>query len=220
MGFAALHHPLQHRPFAEVLQLLEVPLEFAEALRVAFQENTLLQSPGWAPGGAGAWWHCSYGYNTVRVWQPQASPPPTPHLPRSSSLCSSPGWHPAAPSNSPFTTSSPCNKPKAWRCNCSSYRPTCSIVATEMWGPPCTCNSRRAPCSTPTAGWAPALSPPSLEPSNSSAWGTPAPVRPASFHWIGRWPCPPARSPTNSSVAWSRPPYRILFWNRSRPLPS
>jgi hypothetical protein len=36
-GFAALHHPLQHRPFAEVLDLIEPPFEFVEALRVALQ---------------------------------------------------------------------------------------------------------------------------------------------------------------------------------------
>ena len=57
----------------------------------------------------------------------------------------------------------------------------------------CNSNSRTASCSTPTAGWAPAPSPPSLEPWNSSAWATPAPARPASFPSTGRWPLP-ARS--------------------------
>jgi hypothetical protein len=36
-GFAALHHSLQNRTFAEILDLLQTPSEFQEALRVAFQ---------------------------------------------------------------------------------------------------------------------------------------------------------------------------------------
>src|SRR5450432_769755 len=38
--------------------------------------------------------------------------PPTPQRRLSNSVCSSPGWHPAAPSNSPSTRSSLCNRPK------------------------------------------------------------------------------------------------------------
>ena len=37
LGFAAFHHPLQNCTFAEILDLLEPPAEFPEALRVAFQ---------------------------------------------------------------------------------------------------------------------------------------------------------------------------------------
>jgi hypothetical protein len=36
-GFATLHHPLQNCTFAEILDLLDSPSEFPEALRVAFQ---------------------------------------------------------------------------------------------------------------------------------------------------------------------------------------
>ena len=37
LGFAALHHPLQHGTFAEILDLFQISSEFQEALRVAFQ---------------------------------------------------------------------------------------------------------------------------------------------------------------------------------------
>ena len=52
-GFAALHHPLQHRPFAEALQLIEAPFEFLETLRATFQLGSLLRAPGclWEYGG-------------------------------------------------------------------------------------------------------------------------------------------------------------------------
>jgi hypothetical protein len=53
-------------------------------------------------------------------------------------------------------------------------------------GPCYTSGSRTANSSTPIGAWAPALSPPCLEPSNSSAWATPAPAPPASFLWTGR----------------------------------
>jgi hypothetical protein len=55
LGFAALHRPLQYRPFAEVLQLIETSFEFVEALRVAFQV------------GSSGTWHYSYGNNTVGI---------------------------------------------------------------------------------------------------------------------------------------------------------
>jgi hypothetical protein len=45
MGFAALHHPLQYRPFAEVLQLIESPFEFLKTLRVAIRRNTPFRVP-------------------------------------------------------------------------------------------------------------------------------------------------------------------------------
>ena len=38
-NFASLHHPLQNRTFAEILDLFEPPSEFQEALRVAFQRG-------------------------------------------------------------------------------------------------------------------------------------------------------------------------------------
>ncbi len=66
MGFAALHHPLQHRPFAEVLEWLDAAFEFPEALRVAFQDGAMFQAPECVLGGMSAW-HCSYGHNTVRI---------------------------------------------------------------------------------------------------------------------------------------------------------
>src|ERR1017187_9727363 len=114
MGFAALHHPLQHGPFAEVLQLVEVPPEFTEALRVTFQ--ALFQPPDSARGCRGVR-HCSSCNNTVRIWQRQVSSPRTLHQQLSSSLCSSPGWPPPALSNCPSTRSRPNNRPKAARCN-------------------------------------------------------------------------------------------------------
>jgi hypothetical protein len=45
MGFTALHHPLQYRPFAEVLQLIEAPFEFLEALCAAVCQNTPFRAP-------------------------------------------------------------------------------------------------------------------------------------------------------------------------------
>ena len=50
MGFAALHHPLQHRSFAEVIELFEAALEFTEALRVSLQGAALLPAPDSTPG--------------------------------------------------------------------------------------------------------------------------------------------------------------------------
>ena len=64
MSLAALHHPLQHGPFAEILQLLDLPFEFAEAFGVALQNGTLCKAPDSAGGGTGLW-HRSYGDYTV-----------------------------------------------------------------------------------------------------------------------------------------------------------
>jgi hypothetical protein len=50
VGFAALHHPLQYRPFAEALQLIETSFEFVEALRVAFQLGTRFRVPDRSSG--------------------------------------------------------------------------------------------------------------------------------------------------------------------------
>src|SRR5260370_6991234 len=155
MGFAALHHPPQHGPFAEVPQLLEIPPEFTEALRVAF--HTLFQPPDSAPGCMGMW-HCSSGNNTVRIWQPQAPPSPTLHQRPSSSLCSSPGWPPPVRSNCPSTRSNPNNKPKAATCNACSSRPTCSIAAAAMGEPRCASHSNLARRPTPIRVCAHALS--------------------------------------------------------------
>ncbi len=217
MGFAALHHPLQHGPFAEVLQVFEVPPEFTEVQRVTFQ--ALFQPPDSARGGGGVW-PCSCGKYTVRIWQRQVSSLRTLPRQRSSSLCSSPGWLPPGLSHCPSTRSRRNNRPKAARCTACSSRPTCSIAATAMLDPPCASTSRTGTCSTPIADWAPARSPPSSEPWHSSAWATPAPVRPASSHWIRRWPCRPAPSPTNSNGAWSELPCRTLSWNRFKPGPT
>ena len=52
---------------------------------------------------------------------------------------------------------------------------TSSIAATEMWDPRCASTGHPATCSTPIAGWAPALSPPSLEPWNWFGWAIPSP---------------------------------------------
>ena len=90
------------------------------------------------------------------------------------------------PRNSPSTRSNASSRPKAARSNACSSRPTCSSAAMGMWVPRYASNSPTAKCSTPIGGWAHALSPPSLEPSNSSAWATPAPARSASFPWTGR----------------------------------
>jgi hypothetical protein len=43
-GFATLHHALEKRPFAEVLQLLKFPLQISKALRVAIQDSGRLGS--------------------------------------------------------------------------------------------------------------------------------------------------------------------------------
>jgi len=64
MGFAALHHPLQHRPFAEVLEFLKTPFEFREALRVAFQEGAVAAA---SVLGSRCVWHYSSGKYTVIV---------------------------------------------------------------------------------------------------------------------------------------------------------
>jgi hypothetical protein len=39
LGFAAFHHPLEKCPFAEVLQLLQIPLEILKASRVAIRNR-------------------------------------------------------------------------------------------------------------------------------------------------------------------------------------
>jgi hypothetical protein len=46
LGFTALHHPLQYRPLAEVLQLIEAMFEFLEAPRVAFLSGHSVQGAG------------------------------------------------------------------------------------------------------------------------------------------------------------------------------
>ena len=50
-----------------------------------------------------------------------------------------------------------------------------------MWVPCYTSANKTANCSTPIGGWALALLPPCLEPSNSSAWATRAPGAPGIF---------------------------------------
>ena len=56
-----------------------------------------------------------------------------------------------------------------------------------------------ARCSTLTVVLVPDPLPPSLEPWNSSVWATPGPAGQAFFPSTRRWPCPPDRSPTNST---------------------
>ena len=54
LGFAALHHPLQNRTFAEILDLFQASSEFQEALRVAFQRGIPLDSADSAFGNRNA----------------------------------------------------------------------------------------------------------------------------------------------------------------------
>src|SRR5450432_646026 len=156
MGFAALHHPLQHRPFAEILQLFEVPLEFAEAPCVAFQDGTLCSAPDPARGSWGMW-HYAYGDNTVR-YDNRKLHCLRPHR-GGSRIRFAPvlvGIQQRPPTPPPPDRVSATGQ-KAWRCSDCSSRLTCNIAATEMWDSRCACNSRTARCSTPTAGLAPAL---------------------------------------------------------------
>src|SRR6266550_2668017 len=69
-GFAALHHPLQNRTFAEILDLFEPSSKFPEAVHVAVQRRIPLDRAGSALGNRNTW-HCSYSYITVRIWRLQ-----------------------------------------------------------------------------------------------------------------------------------------------------